>query len=54
MGDVDAMAECALRILSNTDCCITLSEAAARRVAERFGYADIVPQYEAVCERVLR
>ncbi|MHB0875666.1 MAG: N-acetyl-alpha-D-glucosaminyl L-malate synthase BshA [Anaerolineae bacterium] len=54
VGDVDKMAEYALDILSHPERCAAFSEAASRRAAEHFNYADIVPQYEAVYERVLR
>jgi L-malate glycosyltransferase len=53
VGDVDAMARYAIDILSDATKCARFSEAAARRARERFSYADIVPQYEAVYERVL-
>jgi glycosyltransferase involved in cell wall biosynthesis len=53
MGDVEQMAEYAIQILS--DCAVreSFATAASRRAAERFDYHTIVPQYEAVYERVL-
>ena len=52
-GDVEQMAEYAIQILS--DCAVreSFATAASRRAAERFDYHTIVPQYEAVYERVL-
>jgi N-acetyl-alpha-D-glucosaminyl L-malate synthase BshA len=53
VGDVDKMAEYAMRVLSDCALCQTLSRQARERAVSRFDYHDIVPQYEAVYERVL-
>jgi L-malate glycosyltransferase len=53
VGDVDLMAEYAMRLLSSREMCASFSLAARRRAVERFSYADIVPQYEAIYDRVL-
>jgi N-acetyl-alpha-D-glucosaminyl L-malate synthase BshA len=53
LGDVDQMAEYAIKILSDCDLCGSLSKGARARAVERFNYHDIVPQYEAVYERAL-
>jgi N-acetyl-alpha-D-glucosaminyl L-malate synthase BshA len=53
VGDVDKMAEYVVRILSDCALCQTLSRQARERAVSRFDYHDIVPQYEAVYERVL-
>ena len=53
VGDVDQMAEYAVRILSDCATCQKFSRAARKRATELFDYHNIVPQYEAVYERVL-
>ena len=52
-GDVDKMAEYALQILSDCAMCEAFSKAARKRAVECFDYHHIVPQYEALYERVL-
>ncbi|NPV07754.1 MAG: N-acetyl-alpha-D-glucosaminyl L-malate synthase BshA [Anaerolineae bacterium] len=52
VGDVDKMAEYAIDILSDRERRARFCQA-ARAQARRFDYRDIVPQYEAVYERVL-
>ena len=54
VGDVDQMAEYAVHILSDCHVCRAFSKAARDRALEFFDYHDIVPQYEAVYERVLQ
>jgi N-acetyl-alpha-D-glucosaminyl L-malate synthase BshA len=54
VGDVTKMAEYAIRILADCTLCQTLSIQARERAIRCFDYHDIVPQYEAVYERVLR
>ncbi|MBU0512304.1 MAG: N-acetyl-alpha-D-glucosaminyl L-malate synthase BshA [Chloroflexi bacterium] len=54
VGDVDKMAEYALKILSDCSTCRAFSKAARKRAVENFDYHDIVPQYEAIYERVLK
>jgi N-acetyl-alpha-D-glucosaminyl L-malate synthase BshA len=54
VGDVDKMAEYAVRILSDCELCQAFSTGARRQAVAKFDYRDIVPQYEAVYERVLR
>jgi glycosyltransferase involved in cell wall biosynthesis len=53
VGDVDQMADYAVQIVSNCATCRTFSRAAGQRAREHFDYRRIVPQYEAVYERVL-
>lgn len=53
LGDVDQMAEYAIEILSDCAVCRKFSRAARERAERHFDYRDIVPQYEAVYERVL-
>jgi L-malate glycosyltransferase len=53
MGDVDKMAEYAIQILSDCDVHRAFSAAARKRAVDHFDFHDIVPQYEAVYERVL-
>jgi len=53
VGDVDKMAEYAVRILSDCEMCQAFTLAARKRAVEKFDYRDIVPQYEAVYERVI-
>jgi N-acetyl-alpha-D-glucosaminyl L-malate synthase BshA len=53
LGDVDQMAEYVVQILSDCATCRSFSKAARERAREHFDYRDIVPQYEAVYERVL-
>jgi len=52
LGDVDKMAEYALHILSDRSRRQAFCQAARAR-AQRFDYRRIVPQYEAIYERVL-
>jgi glycosyltransferase involved in cell wall biosynthesis len=53
LGDIDQMAADAVHILSNCATCRAFSRAARQRAREYFDYRNIVPQYEAVYERVL-
>jgi N-acetyl-alpha-D-glucosaminyl L-malate synthase BshA len=53
LGDVDKMAGYVVQILSDCETCRSFSRAARRRARDHFDYRDIVPQYEAVYERVL-
>jgi glycosyltransferase involved in cell wall biosynthesis len=53
VGDVDAMAEAGIRLLSDPEAWRTFS-AAARKGAERFSADRVVSQYEAFYEAVLR
>jgi N-acetyl-alpha-D-glucosaminyl L-malate synthase BshA len=53
VGDVDKMAEYALRILGDCSLCQTLSRQARERAIRLFDYHNIIPQYEAVYDRVL-
>lgn len=53
VGDVEKMTEYAIEILSDCSTCRAFSRAAQQRAAKRFDYRDIVPQYEAVYERLL-
>jgi N-acetyl-alpha-D-glucosaminyl L-malate synthase BshA len=53
LGDVDQMAEYATKILVDCSLCQSFSRAASQRASELFDYHKIVPQYEAVYERVL-
>ena len=54
VGDVDKMAEYTIRILADCSLCQKLSRQARERAISLFDYHDIVPQYEAVYERVLK
>lgn len=53
LGDIDKMAEYATKILMDCSLCQSFSRAAGKRAVELFDYHNIVPQYEAVYERVL-
>jgi N-acetyl-alpha-D-glucosaminyl L-malate synthase BshA len=53
LGDVDKMAEYATEILLDCALCQSFSRAASDRASKLFDYHRIVPQYEAVYERVL-
>ena len=53
LGDVDKMAEYAISVLSDCMLCQSLSRASIARAGALFDYHKIVPQYEAVYERVL-
>jgi N-acetyl-alpha-D-glucosaminyl L-malate synthase BshA len=53
VGDVDQMAEYAIDLLSDCTKQKAFARAAQQRAAERFDYRKIVPQYEAIYERVL-
>jgi len=54
VGDVDKMVEYAIKILSDCSTYGAFSRAARKRAVEFFDYHDVVPQYEAVYERVLK
>jgi len=53
VGDVDQMATDAVRLLSDCDLWESFSAAGRKRAMESFSYERIVPQYEAIYERVL-
>ena len=53
VGDVEAMAAAALQILSDDETYAAFSLAAREEAEERFDYRKIVPQYEAMYERLL-
>ena len=53
VGDVDAMAEAAVEVLSDPVLHKRIAEAARRRAEECFGAASVVPRYEAIYDRVL-
>jgi N-acetyl-alpha-D-glucosaminyl L-malate synthase BshA len=53
VGDVDKMAEYAIKLFSDRLTYQAISEAARERAVRLFDCHDIVPQYEAVYERVL-
>jgi N-acetyl-alpha-D-glucosaminyl L-malate synthase BshA len=53
LGAVDQMAAYAVQILSDCATCRAFSRAARQRARDHFDYRNIVPQYEAVYERVL-
>ncbi len=53
LGDVDKMAEYAIQVLSDCDRRREFARSAARRAAVQFDYRQIVPQYEAIYERIL-
>jgi glycosyltransferase involved in cell wall biosynthesis len=53
VGDVDKMAEYAIRILADCALCQKLSRQARERAVRLFDYHKIIPQYESVYERVL-
>ena len=53
VGDVDAMAADAIRLLSDASLYASFSAEARRRAVEHFGYLDVIGQYEALYERVL-
>lgn len=52
VGDVDAMAQSALRLLSDEPMRLAFGEAGRRRAVEVFGQAPIVRQYRGIYERV--
>ncbi len=52
-GDVEQMAAYAVQLLSDCAMCRSFSRAACQRARDHFDYRSIVPQYEAVYERVL-
>ncbi len=54
VGDVDQMTEYAVRILSDCVLCQKLSRQAREWAVSQFDYHDIIPQYEAIYERVLQ
>jgi len=54
VGDVDKMAQYALKILSDCSICQMFSEAARQRALAFFDYNNIIPKYEAIYERVLK
>jgi glycosyltransferase involved in cell wall biosynthesis len=53
VGDVDAMAEYALRILSQCQEKRAFARSARERAVRCFHYQKIIPQYEAVYEKIL-
>jgi N-acetyl-alpha-D-glucosaminyl L-malate synthase BshA len=53
LGDVEQMAQYASQILLDCRVCQAFSRAAMARASELFDYHKIIPQYEAVYERVL-
>jgi len=53
VGDVDQMATDAVRLLSDCDLWESFSAAGRERAVKSFSYEQIVPQYEAIYERVL-
>jgi len=53
VGDVDAMAENAIALLSDDDVYCRFSEAARRRAIEHFDYRGLVSEYEKLYRRVL-
>ena len=53
VGDVDKMAEYAIQILSDCSMYTAFSKAGRKRAVAFFDYHNIVPQYEALYERVL-
>jgi len=53
MGDVDAMASHAIAVLENPELRRRMGQAARRRAFQEFPADKMVPQYEAVYERVL-
>ncbi len=53
VGDVDAMAEAAVEILSDPRMHTRMAEAGRRRAEECFSAASVVPRYEAIYDRVL-
>ena len=53
VGDVNKMAEYALEILDDCSSCRKFARAARQRAVELFDYRNIIPQYEAIYERVL-
>jgi glycosyltransferase involved in cell wall biosynthesis len=53
VGDVEAMARFSLEILGDCAGARRFSRAARKRAVEMFDYRTIVPQYEAIYERVL-
>jgi len=54
VGDVEAMAAYAISILRDPSMHKRFSQSARRRAVQNFDYHDIVPQYEAIYERVLQ
>ncbi|MEA3238376.1 MAG: hypothetical protein U9Q94_01110 [Candidatus Bipolaricaulota bacterium] len=53
VGDVDQMATDVVRLLSDCDLWESSSVAGRKRAVKSFSYERIVPQYEAIYERVL-
>jgi glycosyltransferase involved in cell wall biosynthesis len=53
VGDVDAMAESAIEILSDPQLWTRYSQGGRRIAVERFSAASVVPRYEALYRRVL-
>lgn len=53
LGDVEAFAECGLRLLKDRDHYHLLAEAARQTALERFAIHHILPQYVDIYERVL-
>lgn len=54
VGDVDAMAEGAIRILTNEALQRKMGEAGRRLAVERFDIAGVIPRYVEIYERVMR
>lgn len=53
LGDVDKMAEYAIKLLSDCKVQKQFADAARQHAVQNFDYHNIVPQYEAVYQRVL-
>ncbi len=53
VGDIEAMAESSIEVLTNADLHDRMSAAGRRIAEERFSAAAIVPQYEAIYDRLL-
>jgi len=53
VGDVERMADYAIELLSDRDRWEAFAASARKRAMETFDYQQIVPQYEAIYERVL-
>jgi len=53
MDDVDGMAECAIRVIRDTELGRQIGRTAAASVAERFCTDRVVPMYEALYQRVI-
>jgi glycosyltransferase involved in cell wall biosynthesis len=53
VGDVDAMAQAAVELLTNPRTHTRMAEAGITIARERFSAAAIVPRYEAIYERII-